>query len=100
MPSQYRFAMAETAGAADTRWWTAFGDPVLDQLVDEALANNEDLRIAAARVDEFHGAQGDDARTALPERRLRGDSRTRSGARSRCMRPGNDDVEFRAAPPA
>jgi multidrug efflux system outer membrane protein len=57
VPSQYRFAMAETKGAADTQWWASFGDPVLDQLVAEALANNEDLRIAAARVDEYHGAK-------------------------------------------
>jgi multidrug efflux system outer membrane protein len=57
VPSQFRFAMAETTGAADTRWWTGFGDPVLDQLVAEALVNNEDLRIAAARVDEFYGAK-------------------------------------------
>ncbi len=57
VPAQFRFAMAETAGAADTQWWLGFGDPELDQLVAEALANNEDLRIAAARVDEFHGAK-------------------------------------------
>ena len=33
------------------RWWTAFGDPTLDKLVDEALANNLDLRAAITRVD-------------------------------------------------
>jgi multidrug efflux system outer membrane protein len=57
VPAQFRFAMAETTGAADTQWWLGFGDPELDLLVAEALANNEDLRIAAARVDEFHGAK-------------------------------------------
>jgi len=34
-----------------TRWWTAFNDPTLDKLVDEALANNLDLRLAMARVE-------------------------------------------------
>jgi len=34
-----------------TRWWTAFNDPALDKLVDEALANNLDLRSAMARVE-------------------------------------------------
>ena len=34
-----------------TRWWTAFGDPTLDKLVDEALANNLDVRAAMARVE-------------------------------------------------
>lgn len=57
VPSQYRFALAETPGAADSRWWTQFDDPVLDALVAEALSNNEDLRIAAARVDQFHATK-------------------------------------------
>ena len=35
------------------RWWTSFGDPTLDKLVDEALANNLDLRAAMARVVSF-----------------------------------------------
>jgi len=57
VPSQYRFSMVQTQGAADTLWWTRFGDPALDALVAEALANNEDVRIAAARVDEYYGAK-------------------------------------------
>jgi len=32
-------------------WWTAFDDPVLSRLVDEALANNLDLGTALARID-------------------------------------------------
>jgi multidrug efflux system outer membrane protein len=57
VPSQYRFALAQSQAEADTTWWAAFGDPTLDTLVVEALANNEDLRIAAARVDQFQGAK-------------------------------------------
>lgn len=34
-----------------SRWWTTFNDPTLDKLVDEALANNLDLRAAMARVE-------------------------------------------------
>lgn len=33
------------------RWWTMFGDPVLDRLVEETLAANLDLQSAIARVD-------------------------------------------------
>src|SRR5437773_9499212 len=33
------------------RWWTAFGDPTLDNLIDEAIANNLDVRAAMARVE-------------------------------------------------
>lgn len=33
-------------------WWGAFGDPTLPDLIARALANNSDLGIAAARVEE------------------------------------------------
>lgn len=33
-------------------WWQGFRDPKLDALIDQALANNHDLRIAVARVRE------------------------------------------------
>jgi multidrug efflux system outer membrane protein len=33
-------------------WWAIFGDPTLDALVREALANNADAAVAAARVAE------------------------------------------------
>ncbi|MGD4065408.1 TolC family protein, partial [Xanthomonas citri pv. citri] len=32
-------------------WWHGFHDPILDRLVDTALANNLDLQAAAARID-------------------------------------------------
>jgi multidrug efflux system outer membrane protein len=56
VPAGFRIAVEETPQADDRQWWQGFGDPVLDGLVEEALRNNEDLRVAAARVDEFHGA--------------------------------------------
>ncbi|MDQ2962351.1 MAG: TolC family protein, partial [Pseudomonadota bacterium] len=34
------------------RWWTAFTDPTLAALIDEALAHNLDLRAAIARIDQ------------------------------------------------
>ena len=34
------------------RWWSLFGDPVLDRLMEEALARNADLETAVARVHE------------------------------------------------
>ena len=55
-PETWRIDYARAADAANTRWWEQFGDPVLDQLVDEALRENLDVRMAAARVDQFIGA--------------------------------------------
>jgi multidrug efflux system outer membrane protein len=57
VPAQYRYSIAGSVSEADAAWWSGFRDPMLDALVVEALANNEDLRIAAARVDEYHGAK-------------------------------------------
>jgi NodT family efflux transporter outer membrane factor (OMF) lipoprotein len=34
----------------DARWWTAFGDPQLDRLIDAGLAGNPSLDTALARV--------------------------------------------------
>jgi multidrug efflux system outer membrane protein len=55
-PEKWRVDYAQAADVANTRWWEQFGDPVLDQLIDEALRENRDVRIAAARVDQFLGA--------------------------------------------
>jgi multidrug efflux system outer membrane protein len=43
------------ASPAVAKWWTLFGDPALDRLVDEALAANRDLKAAAARIDQAAG---------------------------------------------
>jgi multidrug efflux system outer membrane protein len=54
VPDNYRFAVAPATAEsiADLPWFDVFRDPVLQQLVREALENNYDLRIAAARVEE------------------------------------------------
>jgi outer membrane protein TolC len=33
-------------------WWKSFQDPVLNSLLDEAVANNQDLVLAAGRIEE------------------------------------------------
>jgi multidrug efflux system outer membrane protein len=45
-------AAAESGSLADAPWWQLFEDPVLKDLIREALANNYDVAIAAARVQE------------------------------------------------
>jgi multidrug efflux system outer membrane protein len=37
------------------KWWTVFGDPVLERIVDEALAANHDLKAAAERIENARG---------------------------------------------
>jgi len=56
VPAAYRSggAVRQAAPLATTdHWWVGYGDRHLDALVEEALGNNRDLRIATARVDEF-----------------------------------------------
>jgi outer membrane protein, multidrug efflux system len=43
---------AQQPSYADPPWWVAFKDAPLQQLVQTALANNYDLRIAISRVDQ------------------------------------------------
>lgn len=50
-------APASRASIPDA-WWTLFGDPTLDRLVDEALVANPDLAAAAARVDQARALLG------------------------------------------
>src|SRR5712692_11955336 len=45
-------ATAEAASLADAPWWEVFQDPSLKALIQEALRNNYDVRIAAARVQD------------------------------------------------
>ena len=51
-PAAFRFEPATVAETANTAWWKQFGDPVLDQLIDTALANNLNVKIAAANVEQ------------------------------------------------
>ena len=52
-PDAWRVDYKDAADTANTRWWELFDDPVLNQLIDTALKENKDVRIAAARVEEF-----------------------------------------------
>jgi multidrug efflux system outer membrane protein len=55
MPQSFRFEYKDAADLANTTWWEQFQDPVLDDLIAVALAENKDVKIAAARVDQFLG---------------------------------------------
>ncbi|RDI96967.1 RND transporter [Dyella solisilvae] len=55
VPAGYRFADAQAVQVANATWWQEFNDPVLNDLVKQAVAENKDLAIAAARVDEYYG---------------------------------------------
>lgn len=55
------------AGEVDTAWWTAFGDPLLTELVEAALAGNKDLEEAEARLREARALRDAVQGRALPQ---------------------------------
>lgn len=54
-PAAYDYVGAQALETDAISWWKQLDDPVLDALIDKALLQNNDLAVAAARVDEFYG---------------------------------------------
>jgi multidrug efflux system outer membrane protein len=56
-PDEHRGVLSpqDAASFADLEWIEVFGDPELRAVLEVAVANNLDLQIAAARVEEFRG---------------------------------------------
>jgi outer membrane protein, multidrug efflux system len=49
---------AEARSFADVPWWDVFDDPILKGLIEEAVRNGFDARLAAARVQEARARYG------------------------------------------
>jgi len=63
IPNHYRVELKSNPDTdhksfANIRWWEQFHDPVLNDLILNALSNNNDLKIAVARVQEYNGILG------------------------------------------
>ena len=95
-------AWKESAAAAkvDGNWWRIYGDPALEALVAEALAQNRDLARAAARVDEARSllAQAEAAYYPSVDATF-GRNRTLSSAATGLLPPGiaRERNDYRAA---
>ena len=55
IPQSFRFEPKVVAETANIQWWKQFNDPVLNQLIAEALAKNYDVKIAAANIMQAAG---------------------------------------------
>ncbi len=78
-------ALPETAATTPMQdvWWKVFADPALDALMDEALAHNADLVVAAARVLESRAILNTATADRLPTVNLEGNaSRAQTSALS------------------
>ena len=54
-PPKFQYEIAGAVDAGDAAWWKQFADPVLDALVAEALAHNDNIRIAVANLEQSAG---------------------------------------------
>jgi len=57
-PQNWRIEEQEARDLSNSSWWEQLGDPVLNELIATALKENYDLKIAAARIEEFAGRYG------------------------------------------
>ncbi|HVK56434.1 MAG TPA: efflux transporter outer membrane subunit [Burkholderiales bacterium] len=55
VPDTFRFQENDAQDLANTAWWEQFQDPVLNELIGIAIQENKDVKIAAARIDQFLG---------------------------------------------
>jgi len=67
MPNSWRFEDAAAEDSANTAWWGQFDDPVLNELIQVALQENKDVKIAAARVEQFLGQYGTTRAALFPQ---------------------------------
>ncbi len=63
-----------SALAGAEAWWTGFNDPLLNQMVDEALSQNLDIQAAAARLTQARAAARGAGAALLPAGQLQLDA--------------------------
>jgi multidrug efflux system outer membrane protein len=83
VPAAFRYEEKEAQQTANTEWWKQFQDPVLDGLVSEALANNKNVKIAAANIEQAAGVLMQTRSPLFPQIGYGG-----SGARERATEAG------------
>ena len=54
-PQTWRVEDPNAQAVANLAWWEQYNDPVLNELVQSGLQDNKDVKIAAARIDQFLG---------------------------------------------
>ena len=65
-PAQYRAEPVPHKVLSELNWWELFQDPVLYELVTEALENNKDVNIAVSRIAEARARLGFTEADLLP----------------------------------
>src|SRR5258707_54007 len=98
LPAGWRDAPADGVQARDARWWKVYGDPVLDRLVDDALAHNANVMLAIARVDEARAALSATSADQRPQVNATASCRRTSRPSARCCRSSSCSARSRKTP--
>lgn len=66
LPEQFKQADQAEAMQAPNDWWTLYQDTQLNALVDKALQNNTDIKLAVARIEEADASMREVGAALLP----------------------------------
>jgi len=85
VPAQYATQAAQDANESQisSNWWTLYQDDVLNDLVEKALKNNTDIKLAVAKIEEADAVLREVGAFLFPEVNLQG-----GGVRSRVTEAG------------
>jgi NodT family efflux transporter outer membrane factor (OMF) lipoprotein len=75
------------------RWWTTLGDPILDRLVEQAIAGSPTVRQASARVLEARARRGIAAAGRAPSLDASAGANVVDAERGATSTPGNDETD-------
>nr|WP_242551590.1 efflux transporter outer membrane subunit [Pseudomonas sp. Marseille-Q1929] len=87
-PAAWQYAERDAAQAINGRWWTQFGSPQLDRLIDQARRDSFDVAAAMARVRQAQASAVIAGAPMLPEVKF-----NLTASRERLLRgSGNSDL--------
>src|SRR5689334_3447791 len=66
-PETYRDGMNTVASVSEMSWWELYNDPVLQDLIRQALENNNDLRVAVARLEQAQAISAQSLAVRYPQ---------------------------------
>jgi multidrug efflux system outer membrane protein len=77
VPAQYVQSdqQAGSQSMVANNWWTLYQDPVLTGLIESALQNNKDIKLAVARIEEADAVMQEVGAFLLPQINLEGAAR-------------------------
>ena len=95
LPGQYRDDPGAQSGAdnaasvGDSGWWQVYSDPNLEALLNAAIKNNYDVKIAVARIDQARAQLGSTRLNFLPQLSVQAGAERAQGFPDTQVRPAS-----------